>query len=283
MAQKINGRPLSDTIKLNIVEEVSKLKKIGVQPKLTVILCGGDSSAYSYAKSKEKTANLLGIEIDIIDLAGMIYQDKLLDVIKEKNEDGSNHGILLEFPLHESIDPDIAINSISPSKDIDGLSAYNLGLIAMGKEKDAILPATPQSCIELAMTFSDLSGKRVAVIGRGRTVGKPLINMLINRNATVTVCHTKTSDIKRTIKDCEVVFVAIGKPYAIDEGHLNTDQIVIDAGINFVDGKLAGDVSPNAYDKLAAFTPVPGGVGILTSTIIFRNLVNAIKIQRLIN
>ena len=279
MGAKRSGKDLSVKFKEEIANDVSELKSLGIVPKVTVVLATDDPAAINYASNKSKVAVELGIEYSVENIGAKANDLDILTLIKSLNEDKDNHGILLEFPLNRYITSDLALNSIDPLKDIDGLSAFNLGMIAMGNENDAILPATPQACIALAEQDIELIGKKVAVVGRGRTVGRPLLNMLINRGATVVVCHTKTLNLSSQLKDCDIVFVAIGSPYGIDETHLPENQIVIDAGINFLNGKIVGDVSPAAYDKVKAYTPVPGGVGIVTSTLIFKNLIKAVKLQ----
>jgi methylenetetrahydrofolate dehydrogenase (NADP+)/methenyltetrahydrofolate cyclohydrolase len=190
-------------------------------------------------------------------------------------------GILLELPLAAGLNANAALDRIAPGKDIDGLTAYNLGLVSAGREDEALTSATAQACILLAETQGALAGKRVALIGRGRTVGRPLMGMLINRHATVTVCHTRTRDLGAAIADCEIVMVAIGKARQITGGELRPGQIVIDAGINYLDGKLVGDVDAESVEGVvAALTPVPGGVGPLTSALIFQNLIRAAQRSR---
>ncbi|NOW96079.1 bifunctional 5,10-methylenetetrahydrofolate dehydrogenase/5,10-methenyltetrahydrofolate cyclohydrolase [Mucilaginibacter sp. SG564] len=279
MGAKRSGKDLSVKFKQEIANDVNELKSRGIFPKMTVVLATDDPAAINYAYNKSKVAVELGIKYEVENIGANANDLRILTLIESLNNDNNNHGILLEFPLNKNITSDLALNSINPIKDIDGLSASNLGLIAMGDESHAILPATPQGCIALAELETELIGKKVAVIGRGRTVGRPLFNMLINRSATVVVCHTKTVNLRDQLKDCEIVFVAIGKPYAIDETHLQKNQIVIDAGINFLNGKLVGDVSPTTYDKVKTYTPVPGGVGVVTSTLIFKNLIKAVKLQ----
>jgi methylenetetrahydrofolate dehydrogenase (NADP+)/methenyltetrahydrofolate cyclohydrolase len=169
---------------------------------------------------------------------------------------------------------------MDPHKDVDGLTPLNLGLVASGRESEAIPAATPQACIELAETQGSLVGKKVGVVGRGRTVGRPLASMLINRHATVTVCHTRTRDLREALAHCDVVMVAAGKPGLIRAEHLSTGQIVIDAGINVVTDGLVGDVDAESVRPIAAaLTPVPGGVGTLTTAIVFRNLMRAMRLQ----
>jgi len=276
---KIETKHIISNLHEQIKSEVAIFKAKGIIPKLSVILATDDSSAIGYAKSKQKIAKELNIEYEVLEFSKDIPESDITNIIENLNNDNKNHGIIIEFPLRSTLNANNIQNAICPLKDIDGLTAKNLGFIAMGQEQNAILPATPQACIELALMTTNFEGKRIAVIGRGRTVGRPLSEMLINRDATITVCHSKTENIKESIKDCDIVFVAIGKANFIDSNFLSPNQIVIDAGINYENNKLSGDVNPNIYPILKAYSTVPGGVGSLTSVIIFRNLIKSINLQ----
>jgi methylenetetrahydrofolate dehydrogenase (NADP+)/methenyltetrahydrofolate cyclohydrolase len=214
--------------------------------------------------------------VEIHDLGPERSQELLLAKCRALSEDRTVHGILLELPLAAGLDADAALDQIAPAKDIDGMTPHSLGLILAGREADALTSATAQACILLAETQGPLSGKRVALIGRGRTVGRPLMGMLVNRHATVTVCHTRTRDLAAAIAECDIVMVAIGKARQVTGQQLRSGQTVIDAGINYLNGKLAGDVDAESVEGVAAaLTPVPGGVGPLTSALIFQNLIRA--------
>jgi len=276
---KIEVKQIVSNLQEQIINDVENLKNKGIFPKLSVILATDDLSALSYAKSKQKVSQSLGINYEIIEISKEKTEIDILKLIAILNKDTNNHGILIEFPLRNGLNSSLIQNSIYPIKDVDGLTAQNLGLITMNQEENAILPATPQACIELASSVIRLNGTRIALIGRGRTVGRPLGEMLINRDATVTICHSKTENIKKTIEDCEIVFVAIGKANFINYSHLSDNQIVIDAGINYNGNKLVGDVDTEVYPKLKGYSTVPGGVGSLTSTIVFKNLIKAINLQ----
>jgi methylenetetrahydrofolate dehydrogenase (NADP+)/methenyltetrahydrofolate cyclohydrolase len=276
---KLRGDVLAKSVKLLVTQAAAELAAAGNPPRMAVVLATEDAASVAYAESKKKTAAALGIAADIHNLGAGIAQGALIDALHALSADPAIHGILLELPLAPGLDADAALDAIAPHKDIDGLTAYNLGLISCGREDQALTSATAQACIMLAETQGSLSGKRVALIGRGRTVGRPLTGMLINRHATVTVCHTRTPDLKAAIADCDIVMVAIGKARQIGGAQLRPGQIVIDAGINYVDGKLAGDVDAASAEGIAAaLTPVPGGVGPLTSALIFQNLIRAARI-----
>lgn len=274
--QKLKGGPLADAVKLRVIESAARMTAAGVKPRMAVILASEDAASFSYAQSKQRTAAQLGIQLDIHDLGSGTSQERLHETCRALSRDDAVHGILLELPLASHLDGEKALDQILPAKDVDGMTAANMGLIAVGREGEALVSATAQACIMLAETRATLAGKKVAVIGRGRTVGRPLALMLVNRHATVTVCHSRTPCLASAVADCEVVFVAIGKARAIRLEHLRAGQIVVDAGISFAEGKLAGDVDAASVEGVvAALTPVPGGVGPLTSALIFQNLIRA--------
>ena len=282
MSQTIDlrGEPLARAIEKKVIKEVMALSSKNVSPSIAVVVASNLASAYSYAQLKQK-ADALGIQLDVLDFQQHATQQHLESVLDELSEDPNVHGIALDLPLSPNLDADRALARIAPNKDIDGLTATNIGLVAAGREAEAILAATPQACIELAETQGSLKGKHVGVVGRGRTVGRPLIYMLLNRHATVTVCHTLTADIRKALAPCDVVIVAVGKPGVISGKHLAAGQLVIDAGINMVGDSLRGDVdTKSAMGKVAAISPVDGGVSPLASAIIFRNLMTAIRFQQ---
>jgi len=278
---KLRGDVLAKSVKQAVSEAAAQMNAAGAPPKMAVILASEDPAAVAYAEAKKKAAAALGIEVEIHDLGTGTTQAQLLERCRALSADATVDGILLELPLAPSLNADAALDEIAPARDIDGLTPWNLGLISAGREEEALTSATAQACILLAETQGALAGKRVGLIGRGRTVGRPLMGMLINRHATVTVCHTRTRDLKAAIADCDIVMVAIGKARQITGGQLRPGQVVIDAGINYVNGKLAGDVDAGSVEGVAAaLTPVPGGVGPLTSALIFQNLIRAARKSR---
>lgn len=280
VTRKISGGMLAETVKQSISKQAPRLAAAGVKPKMAVVLASADPASVSYAQSKQRMAAQLGIEMEIYDLGSGVDQERLHGTCRLLSQDPGVHGILLELPLAAHLDGEQALDHIAPLKDIDGMTAANLGLIASAREGEALISATAQACIMLAETQGTLAGKKVAVIGRGRTVGRPLALMLVNRHATVTICHSRTPSLAAAVADCDVVFVAIGKARAIHREHLRTGHVVVDAGINFQDGKLTGDVDAASVEGVvAALTPVPGGVGPLTSAVIFQNLIRAAKMQ----
>lgn len=274
----ISGADIAKRIREEVKADVARAEGAGVVPKMAAVITSDDPAALSYAQSKVRLAGKLGIELQIVEMDHP-GQDALEETLKGLSEDPGVHGIMLELPLAGGLDLDRALDRIDPLKDVDGLTARNLGMLFDGREDETIVPATPQACILLAETVGPLSGRQVAVIGKGRTVGKPLIALLLNRRATPVICHSKTRDTAAAIKDSEVVFVAVGKAGLLRADMVHAGQTLIDAGINVVDGKIVGDVAPEAQEAAAAFTPVPDGVGPVTTALIFKNLMKAIRLQ----
>lgn len=276
----LKGNDFAENIKQEVTAAVVGFKARGIAPRLAVVVTVNDASVNSYIVAKQKLAEQLGVVVDVVD-ASNLDQTALEKKISELSADKSIHGIILEWPTAENIDATKAELQIDSKKDIDGLTPTNLGLLAAGREEEAIISATTQACLMLAESQGSITGKNVAVVGYGRTVGRPLTLQLLNRHATVEVAHTKTQDLGAVIKKAEVVFVGIGDPEFITDKHLGQGQIIIDVGINYVDGKLVGDVNYEvAKNQAAAITPVPGGVGPLTTVILFKNLMRAIELQQ---
>ena len=276
----LKGKPLAEALRQDIAERTAALKSAGTTPVLAVVVGSADPAAIKYAEAKQRAAEKLGIAINLVRFDPALGQDALEYELDALSRDDRVHGILLELPLDPALDAERAIEHIAPLKDVDGLTAANLGQIAAGDESRAIAPATPIACIRLAESAAPLAGTRAVVVGRGRSVGRALIPMLINRHVTVTVCHTRTPDLAAAIAPCDFVFVAAGRPSLITAEHLKPGQIVIDAGINVVEDGIVGDVDAAVDGTVRALTPVPGGVGPLTSTVIFDNLLHAIALQQ---
>ena len=281
-ATEIKGMPIANKIREEITAEVEKLKAKGVQPKLAVLLVGDDEASVVYARSKKTVADKLGIVVDLTVKPADTNEETVLAIIDQLNADPSVHGILVELPLPKHIAKEKVMARLYPKKDVDGVHPVNRGYLLGGQEDMALIPATPLACVELmARAGVDLRGKRVALVGRGDTVGRPLASLLIKRDATITICHTKTVDIPSITKAAEIVVVAAGARNLVTGDMLSPGQVVIDAGINpKEDGGITGDVEFDAAKEIvAAITPVPGGVGSLTTTIIMSNLLKAIKLQ----
>ncbi len=287
-AKIIKGMPIANVIREEISAETEKLKSKGIAPKLAVVLVGGDPASVWYAKSKIKVGDKVGVQVELTEMPEDTKEEDLIAFIEKLNNDNTVHGILVELPLPKHIAKEKVMNAILPVKDVDGVTAVNRGYIFGGQDELALVPATPMSCIELIERSGiELKGKRVALVGRGDTVGRPLASLLITRHATITVCHTRTVDMPSITKNAEIIVAAAGRKGLVTADMVSPGAVVIDAGINEVtkeDGSttIVGDVDFEAVKEVAsAITPVPGGVGSLTTTIIMGNVVKAIKLQGL--
>lgn len=277
-AEVINGKELSYDLKMKMKDEVSELKSKGLVPHLTVILVGDNPASKSYVNGKKKAAAETGISSDVIELAATITEAKLLDAIDELNQDPSVHGILVQLPLPDHIREQHIIEAIDPNKDVDGFHPVNIGRMMTGV--DTFLPCTPHGIITMLKSKNIMiTGKHAVVIGRSNIVGKPVGQLLLNENATVTYCHSKTQDLKSFTTKADILIVALGAPNVITADYLKQDAVVIDVGINRVDdGSLTGDVDFNdAKDKASFITPVPRGVGPMTITMLLQNTIKAAK------
>jgi methylenetetrahydrofolate dehydrogenase (NADP+)/methenyltetrahydrofolate cyclohydrolase len=282
-AREIKGAPIAEEMRAELRLKIENLKALGHKPNLFVILAGSDPGSVWYAQSKVKIGEKLGVNVEVIRFAENVQEEELLKKITALNEDSLVHGILVELPLPKHIDKARVMNSILPSKDVDGVTAVNRGYVFGGQEDLALVPATPMACIELIERSGlGLKGKRVTLVGRGDTVGRPLASMLISRDATVTVCHTKTLNLKDECKKAEIIIAAAGRKHLITAEMVSEGAVIIDAGINELeDGSFTGDVDYGTVKELAsAITPVPGGVGSLTTTVIMANTIKAMEQQK---
>lgn len=270
------GSELAKRLKDTLKEEVNSFKE---KPRLAIILIGDNEASLSYIKSKEKACSYVGID-SILYHYNDIEQDNLIKLIKELNSDNNIHGILLQLPLPKHLDERIIINTIDPNKDVDGLTDINMGKLFTGQE--SFVPCTPLGIIQILKEMKvELEGKNVCVIGRSNLVGLPLSRLLTKYNATVTLCHSKTKNLKDISSKADIVIVAIGKPKYIDNTYIKDGAYVIDVGINRVDNHLCGDVDfDSVKDKVAAITPVPKGVGPMTVCMLMYNVIKAFKIRR---
>ena len=279
MADIIKGAPIANQIREELIAEVEAIKARGIEPKLSVLLVGDDPGSVWYAKSKIKVGEKVGVTVDLTELGADTPEEDVVAHILGLNDDQSVHSILVELPLPKHIDKARVMNAIDPTKDVDGVTAVNRGYVLGGQEDLALVPATPLSCIELIERSGiSLRGKRVTLVGRGDTVGRPLALLCIKRDATITVCHTKTADLAAECLRAEVLIAAAGSPRLVKGDMVSPGTVVIDAGINETDDGFVGDVDFAAVEERAsAITPVPGGVGSLTTTIIMANTITALK------
>lgn len=277
-AEIIYGRELADEIRERMKSEVAELKENGIVPGLTVIIVGDDPASLSYVRGKEKASNKIGMHSNLIELPDTTSQTELLELIDELNQDATVHGILVQLPLPDHINEDIVIESISPNKDVDGFHPISIGRMMAGKE--TFLPCTPLGIVTMLQEKNiQIEGKHVVIVGRSRIVGKPVGQMLLNENATVTYCHSKTTNLTELTKQADIIVVAVGKPHFITGDQIKEGAVVIDVGVNRMeDGSLTGDVDFDSAVGLASYiTPVPKGVGPMTITMLLHNTIKAAK------
>ncbi|NLY60418.1 MAG: bifunctional methylenetetrahydrofolate dehydrogenase/methenyltetrahydrofolate cyclohydrolase FolD [Clostridiales bacterium] len=275
-AKIIDGKALASRIRSSLKNDIQKLsREKGYLPGLAVILVGKDPASQIYVRNKEKACKEIGIESRVIYMEENISQDELLREINTLNNDKSIHGILVQLPLPSHIDEDAVISAIDPMKDVDGFHPVTTGKLFVGQM--GFEPCTPKGIITLIKeTGQDITGKHAVVIGRSNIVGKPVAIMLLRENATVTICHSKTKKLKEISKNADILVVAMGRPESIDDGYIKEGAIVIDVGTTRVDGKLKGDVVfDKAVHKAGWITPVPGGVGPMTITMLLKNTILA--------
>lgn len=280
MAEILNGKEVSQKIKESLKKEVEELKENGIFPKLAVIMVGEDPSSKIYVRNKSIACMEVGIEYEEYLLNDNTTMDELLGLIDKLNKDDSVNGILLQSPIPRGLDINEAFKSIDPKKDVDGFNPCNVGKLCLGQ--DSLVSCTPYGIIKLLEEYGiDIEGKDAVVVGRSNIVGKPMMQCLLNKNATVTICHSKTIKLERATKKADILVVAIGKPKFITKDMVKENAVVIDVGINRgEDGKLCGDVDFDEVSKIASYiTPVPGGVGPMTIAMLMNNIVKAAKLQ----
>ncbi|ACO46565.1 bifunctional 5,10-methylenetetrahydrofolate dehydrogenase/5,10-methenyltetrahydrofolate cyclohydrolase [Deinococcus deserti] len=278
----LSGKPLAERVTRDVRSALADwaAQEPAFQPRLVSVLASSDPASQVYVQSKARQARKLGVDLQVRDLGAHASQDELHDVLRELSADPQVHGIMLELPLAGGLDADAALLHVAHRKDVEGLTPANLALIAAGREAEAILPPTPRSVRFLLREVlgDDLRGQRIAVIGPGRTVGRPLAFMLNNRGVTVTLCNEHTRDLRGVLAPMDAVVVAVGHPELLRAEHVHPHQVIIDAGINVQGKQVVGDAE--AELPVRAQTPVPGGVGPLTSALMYQNLVRAVKLQR---
>lgn len=280
----LDGNALAKKIKTELTDEVTVLKVRGVKPGLAVIIVGDNPASRIYVNLKEKDCALLGIRSEEYSLGADTSEEELLALIRRLNKDNAVNGILVQLPLPKHIDETKIINAINPAKDVDAFHPENVGRIMTGKYN--FLPCTPAGVMDLiAETGIDLTGKHCVVVGRSNIVGKPQAMLLLHKNATVTICHSKTVGLKEICQSADVIVAAVGKAKLIKGDFIKDGAIVIDVGMNRDEnGKLCGDVDFDAACKKASYiTPVPGGVGPMTRATLMKNCVNAAKMAHNLN
>ena len=279
-ALTLDGKLYRDEIFDDLKKRVDKLREKGITPGLATVLVGDDPGSHSYVKMKHRDCEALGINSIRRDLPADISQEELLAVIDELNEDPACTGYIVQLPLPKHLNENEVLERIDPDKDADGLHPVNLGKLVLNE--DAPLPCTPTGCISLLRRFGvELNGAKVVVIGRGVTVGRPIGLMLTRRseNSTVTLCHTGTKDLAAETKAADVIIAAAGVPHMLTADMISAGAAVLDVGVSRVDGKLAGDVAPEVWDKARAGSPNPGGVGPLTRAFLVHNVVERAELH----
>ncbi|ELC8412202.1 bifunctional methylenetetrahydrofolate dehydrogenase/methenyltetrahydrofolate cyclohydrolase [Clostridium perfringens] len=272
MDKILSGKTVAIDIKGQIKNYTEELKASGKSLKISSILVGDDGGSVYYQNFQEKLANNLGIDFEKIKLDEIISEENLKLKIEELNKDDSVNGIMLLLPLPKHIDERAVTNLIDADKDLDCLSEVSVGRFYKGEK--CFMPCTPNSVITLLKAYNiEIEGKEVVIIGRSNIVGKPLFQMFLNENATVTVCHSRTKNLKEVCKRADILVVAIGRANFIDSSYVREGAVVIDVGTSEVNGKITGDVNfDDVYEKASLITPVPGGVGSLTTTLLLKNV-----------
>ena len=273
----LDGKSIKNQILDNIRLEVIKLKD---KPKLVVIQVGDDPASGVYVNQKKKMAEYVGYNFEHIKLPESVLEDEVIEIIDKLNEENGVDGILVQMPLPNHLNSKIIQNRIIPSKDVDGLTDINTGKLVHNCA--SLISCTPKGIVDLLDAYKiEIRGKHAVIVGRSDLVGKPLVNLLLNRDATVSICHSKTKDLSTITKLADILIIAIGKKEFIDESMIKDKSIVIDVGINRVDNKLYGDVKFDTVSKKASYiTPVPGGVGPMTIAELAKNVLCAYKINR---
>ena len=269
----LDGKLLSAKIKDEVKAGADEYH---LTPILAVITIGDDEASKVYVENKRKACEYVGISMMHFDYASCVKEEVVIKKIKELNKDRTVSGIILQLPLPDGFDSNKIINYISPIKDVDGLTENSMGKLLIGEE--GFIPCTPKGILEILDYYKiNLEGKHVVIVGRSNLVGKPIAIECLKRNATVTMCHSKTKDLAHYTKDADILIVAVGKKHLIDKTMVKKGVVIIDVGITRIEKKLYGDVNPDAYELASYVTPVPGGVGPMTVAMLMKNTLIAYK------
>ena len=281
MAKIIDGKQISLDIKNELKEKVAKYKEQGIEITLAVVKVGNDPASAVYVRNKEKACEYVGINSKTLALPEETTEEELLNVVKELNEDKNVNGILVQLPLPKHIDESKVLLTIDSTKDVDGFHPVNVGKMVIGE--DTFLPCTPAGIIEMIKrTDIDIEGKECVVIGRSNIVGKPMAMLMLKENATVTIAHSRTKDLKEVTKRADIIVAAIGKAKFVTADYVKEGAVVIDVGMDRDEnGKLCGDVDfEDVAENASVCTPVPGGVGSVTTSVLAKHLLKAAKARR---
>jgi len=279
VAELLKGAPVAAAINETTAADAETLSRQGIVPTLAILRVGERPDDIAYERGAAKRCEKLGVAVKIITLPADVSQDELLKQVESMNNDGAIHGILMFRPLPKHIDEALVCESISPAKDVDGITSGSLAGVFAGTDA-GFPPCTPKACIEILDHYGiNVQGKKVVVVGRSLVVGKPAAMLLLAKHATVTVCHTRTADMPAVCREADILLVAAGRANVVDRSYISPGQIVLDVGINSDEhGNLCGDVNfGQAEPIVAAITPVPGGVGTVTTSVLVRHVVMAAK------
>ncbi len=279
-AKLLTGKEVAQKMDVDIQKEVQELKAKGINPALRIVIVGDAADSVTYANSARKMAEKNGIACEIEQLPGTTSQDEFVKILKQRNADKTIHGIIVMRPFPKQISEDVVKHILAPEKDIDCFNPVNAGKVMAG-DLTGFPPATPQAVMEMLRFYEiPMQGKEAVVIGRSMVVGKPMSMLLLGENATVTVCHSKTKDLPGVCKRADIVVAAIGKAKMITTDYIKPGATVMDVGINVEGDRLFGDVDTEpAKDVAGAITPVPGGVGTVTTRVLLKHVVKAAKLQ----
>jgi methylenetetrahydrofolate dehydrogenase (NADP+)/methenyltetrahydrofolate cyclohydrolase len=281
VARIIDGKVVSADVKSRVKEAVRELKAVGVQPCLATVLVGDDPASATYVESKHKDAKEVGIVTRDHRLAATFKQNELLELVQLLNNDPEVHGILIQLPLPSHIREFDILTSLNPLKDVDGLTPYNIGMLQSGIA--ALKPCTPSGIMELLDYYKiDVSRMDVVIVNRSNLVGKPLLTLMLERDATVTICHSKSKDLNEKLRSADLVVTAVGnrQRFTLSANMVKEDVILIDVGIARVNGRLTGDLDFESVKQKASWiTPVPGGVGLMTRAMLLKNTVTAASLM----
>lgn len=280
MITELSGKRVSDSVKEELRNEVKRMRNNGEQVCLVVIQVGSDAASSVYVNNKQKACDYVGIDSFVYNLYESVSQETVINIIDNLNNDGSVNGILVQLPLPKHLNESEILSRISPSKDVDGFHEYNVGKLMLGE--DGVAACTPSGIIKILEHYNiEIAGKKCVVVGRSNIVGKPMAMMLLKEDGTVTICHSKTENLKEICKTADILVCAIGKPKFFNHEYIKDGAVVIDVGIHKLDdGTMCGDVDfDDVIDIVSAITPVPGGVGPMTVAMLMSNCVKAAKLQ----
>ena len=280
MSEIIDGKNLAKEIRESLKVEANKLKEKGIIPHLSVIMVGDNDASKVYVRNKSRACEEIGIEFKEYLLPNDTKQEELISLIEKLNKDKNVNGILLQSPIPKPLNIQEAFNTIDPKKDVDGFNPYNVGNLFIGQ--DGVIPCTPYGIMKMFEKYNiEIDGRKVAIIGRSNIVGKPMAQCMLAKNATVTICHSRTRELKKELKDADIIISAAGKRNMVTEDMVKEGAVIIDVGMNRNDeGKLCGDVDfEKLKEKASYITPVPGGVGPMTIAMLMSNVIKATKEQ----